>query len=67
MEQLKIYKDLVQCHYKEPANGNIGDCTKEVLANLHAEENSIQRKGASQKQCKVERYFQLYTDAVPNI
>jgi len=43
------YKGLAQCNYKEPANGNFGDCTKEVLANLQAR-NSNQRKGVSQKQ-----------------
>ena len=31
---------LVQSNYKEPANGNFDDCTKEVLGELQAEENS---------------------------
>ena len=47
---LEIHKGLVQCIYKKPANGNFGDCTKEVLANLQAEENGNQRMGASRKQ-----------------
>ncbi len=49
-ELLEIYKDLVQCNYKEPANGYYGYCTKEVLANLQVEENGNQRKGARRKQ-----------------
>ena len=30
----------IYCSYKEPANGNFDDCTKEVLAKLPTEENS---------------------------
>ncbi len=28
-------------NYKEPANGNFGDCTKEVLANIYKSETVI--------------------------
>ncbi|KAL9955217.1 hypothetical protein ACROYT_G036507 [Oculina patagonica] len=38
---LDIYKDLVQ---GVSANGNFGDCTKEVLADLQIEENNNQMK-----------------------
>ncbi len=44
-----MFKGLAQCNYKEPANGNYGDCTKEALANLQ-ERNSSQRKDVGQKQ-----------------
>ncbi len=47
---LEIYKGLAQCIYKEPANRNFGDCAKEVLTNLQAQENSNQKKGACRKQ-----------------
>ena len=39
-EILERYKGLVQSNYKERTNGNFDDCTKEVLAELRAEENS---------------------------
>ncbi len=48
-ELLEIYKGLAQCNYKEPSNGDFGDCTKEVLADLQAR-TSNQRKGAIKKQ-----------------
>ena len=37
---MERYKGLVQSNYNEPTNGNFDDCTKEVLAELQAEENS---------------------------
>ncbi len=30
-EPLEIHKVLAECNYKEPANGNFRDCTKEVV------------------------------------
>ena len=62
-EILKRYKCLVQSSYREPANGNLDDCTKEVLAELPTEENS-----ESEEECKSktrpERCFKFHAQIV---
>ncbi len=55
-ELLEIYKGLAQCIYKEPANRNFVDCTKEVLANFQGQDNRNQSKATVEN--KTERYFQ---------
>lgn len=48
-ELLKRFKGMVQCNYKELANGNFDDSTRNVLVNLQAEENSESEEGYSSK------------------
>lgn len=43
---LERYKGLVYSNYKENVNGNLDNCTKEVLAVLQAEES-----GQSEEEC----------------
>ncbi len=33
-ELLEMHKGLAQCNYTKPADGNFGDRSKELLANL---------------------------------
>ena len=37
IERFKRFKQLVEQHYKEPVNGQIEDCTEEVLPGVETE------------------------------
>ena len=39
-QAVERFKELVQCHYKEPTNCKFDDCTKEVLSDKFEEECS---------------------------
>ena len=48
-ELQKRYKGMVHCNYKELANGNFDDFTRNVLVSLQAEENSESEEGCLSK------------------
>ena len=39
-EAIERFKQLVEQHYKEPVNGQLEDCTKEVLPGVEMESSS---------------------------